>query len=205
MTFLTEKNVSYEMVNVVPLGDPDPDYLKISPLGKVPLLEVDGRYLPDSLAACTYIEDVVAEPSLFPSDPWDKAWMLWLCDYLATGLFSRVEVPIFINRFINPHFLQKQADDDAIAAALAQMPGVFDYLEQQLDGRDFLVTDSLTLADLTAGSIFLNLRHGGEEVDGSRWPRLAAYVSRIHARPSFAAIIDTERQALGSLSPVFAD
>ncbi|MGD1934693.1 MAG: glutathione S-transferase family protein [Candidatus Phaeomarinobacter sp.] len=204
ITFLVEKDLAYELVNVVPLGEPDPDYLKISPLGKVPLLEVDGRYLPDSLSACTYLEDIRPDPALLPSDPWNKAWMLWLCDYLGSGFFSRVEVPIFINRFINPNFLQQETDHDAVADALAQMPGFYDYLEQQIGGREFLASDTLTLTDLTAGSIFLNMRHGGEEVDSSRWPELAAYVTRMHARPSFQHILESERQALGTLSPVFA-
>ena len=40
--FCEEKGIEYDIVNVVPLGEPDPEFLKISPLGKVPVLEIDG-------------------------------------------------------------------------------------------------------------------------------------------------------------------
>jgi glutathione S-transferase len=45
------------------------------------------------------------------------------------------------------------------------------------------------------GSIFVNFGHAGEKVDAKRWPRLAAYLERIHARPSFKALIEEERLA----------
>ena len=88
VAFIEEKGLDYEIITVVPLGDPDPDFLKISPLGKVPVLEFNGRFLPDSLAACTLLETEAPEPRLFPETGWDRAWMLWLCDYLSTALFD---------------------------------------------------------------------------------------------------------------------
>ncbi|MEO0441547.1 MAG: glutathione S-transferase domain-containing protein [Pseudomonadota bacterium] len=95
--------------------------------------------------------------------------MHWLCDYLGTGLFSKVEAPLFIHRFVNPVLLQKESDQAAIDAALGLLPQHFDYLESQLDGdKPFLVGDSMTLADVTAGSIFINMRHAGEEVSAEK-------------------------------------
>ncbi len=206
LAFCEEKGIGYDIVNVVPLGDPDPEFLKISPLGKVPVLEVDGRYLPDSLAGCAYIEGEVADPPLFPTDSWDLGWMHWLCDYLGTGLFSKVEAPLFIHRFVNPVLLQKESDQAAIDQALDLLPRHFDYLEGQLEGdKPFLLGETMTLADVTAGSIFLNMRHAGEEVSADKWPALAAYVARIHARPSFERIIEREQEAVGAVSPIFAD
>jgi len=38
----------------------------------------------------------------------------------------------------------------------------------------------------------VNLRPTGGSVDAARWPKLAAYALRIHARPSFAACIEDE-------------
>jgi glutathione S-transferase len=38
----------------------------------------------------------------------------------------------------------------------------------------------------------VTFRHCGESVDASRWPNLAAYVKRIHERPSFKAMLDEE-------------
>ncbi|MEM9724159.1 MAG: glutathione S-transferase family protein [Pseudomonadota bacterium] len=201
---LEEKDLAYELIPVVPLGEPDPEFLKISPLGKVPVLEVDGRFLPDSLAGCAFLEDLAPSPALFPDDSWDRAWMLWLCDFLGAGLFSKVEAPLFVQRVINPNFLKKEADAGVIAAALDALPRHFDYLEGQLGDGAFLVGEQLSLADLTAGSVFMNMRHADAPVDAATWPRLASYVDRLHARASFQRILEIERGALGAISPVFA-
>ncbi len=205
VAFIEEKQLDYEIVTVIPLGDPDPDFLKISPLGKVPVLEHNGRFLPDSFAACTLLESDVPEPSLFPDEGWDEAWMLWLCDYLATALFSKVEAPLFIQQFINPTFQKTDPDPEIVAAAHNAKPQVFDYLESQLiSGRPFLLGDQCTLADLTAASIFVNYFHAGESIDAARWPNLSDYVQRLHMRPSFERIFEQERALVGTASPLFA-
>ncbi|MEM9178289.1 MAG: glutathione S-transferase family protein [Pseudomonadota bacterium] len=205
VAFIEEKQLDYELVSVVPLGEPDPDFLKISPLGKVPVLEFNGRFLPDSLAACTLLEAEAPDPALIPKTGWDHAWMLWLCDYLSTAFFSKVEAPLFIQKFINPNFQNTEPDQAVIDAALAYMPQVFDYLEAQLrSGVPFLLGDTLSLVDLTAGSIFVNFRHAGETVDPARWPNLADYVDRMHSRPSFERILEIEKSTVGTRSPIFA-
>jgi hypothetical protein len=42
----------------------------------------------------------------------------------------------------------------------------------------------------------VNLMHGSERVEASRWPKLAAYLDAVHARPSFKALIGEETKAL---------
>ncbi len=205
MAVLEEKALAYELVNVTPLGTPDPEFLKISPLGKVPVLEVDGRYMPDSLAAAVYLDGVIETPRLFPEDAWQRGWMLWLCDFLGTGVFAKVEAPLFIQRFVNPNMRGTAPDAAIVQAALDQMAYHFDYLEAQLDGaKPFLLGDALSLVDLTAASIFINMLHAGEPVDATRWPKLAAYIDRLLERPSLQTLLTRERQAVGARSPLFA-
>ena len=122
VAFIEEKQLDYEIVTVIPLGEPDPDFLKISPLGKVPVLEVNGRFLPDSFAASTLLVSEIPEPPLFPKVGWDEAWMLWFCDYLATALFSKVEAPLFMQKFINPKFQKIEPDLEIVAAAQREGP-----------------------------------------------------------------------------------
>ncbi|MEM9741645.1 MAG: glutathione S-transferase family protein [Pseudomonadota bacterium] len=201
-----EKGIEYDIVNVVPFGDPDPEFLKVSPLGKVPVLEFEGKHLPDSLAASVFLESLAAAPQLFPIDGWQRAWMLWLCDYLTTGLFAKVEVPLFIQRFVNPNFFQKGTDQAVVDRALGLLPQHFDYLEGQLSpNKAFLASDAISLADLTAGSIFVNMRHAREPVNAERWPLLSAYVERLHARPSFTKVLERESTTVGRISPLFAE
>ena len=202
---IEEKGAEYELVNVVPLGDPDPEFLKISPLGKIPVLEANGQFLPDSLAACNLLDSMHPSPLLFPADAWKRSWMLWLCDFLATGVFSKVEAPLFIQRFINPNFRSEEPDQSIVQAALDAIPYHFNYLEEQLrnTGGPYFLGEEISLADITAGSIFVNFKHAGEDIDPQNWPLLSAHVERTHNRPSFQKILEIEREAVGSISPLF--
>ena len=51
---------------------------RVNANGRIPVLEVDGRMLPESSAACFYLADGSA---LVPADRWDRAdmlrWMFW--------------------------------------------------------------------------------------------------------------------------------
>lgn len=199
-----EKGLPYDQINVNPLGEPDPEFLKISPLGKIPVLEVDGRFMPDSLAACTFLESAAPNPALLPEDGWDQGWMHWLCDYLGTGVFSRVEVPIFFNRFVKPNFINQEPNQAEIDAGLALIPRYFGYLEQQLShGKPYFLGEQLTLADLTSGAVFINFAHGGVRVDQAVYPHLAAHVERLFARRSFQTILEREKAVFGQISPLF--
>jgi glutathione S-transferase len=46
------------------------------------------------------------------------------------------------------------------------------------------------------GSILVNYRHGKGEIDARRWPKLAAYVERIHSRPSFKGLIEEDQRGI---------
>jgi glutathione S-transferase len=54
----------------------------------------------------------------------------------------------------------------------------------------------LTLADIAVASPFVNLDYVGASPDPARFPRLAAYLEAILARPSFASWISRERAFL---------
>ena len=74
-----------------------------------------------------------------------------------------------------------------------KLPPLFDHLEHEVSGKDYLVGGSFSIADISIGTMFVNFDHAGEKLDTKRWPKLAAYVERIHARPSFKAMLDEER------------
>jgi len=74
---LDEKGVAFERTTI-DLSD-KPDWFRaISPLGKVPLLRVDGEVLFESAAICEYLDETAA-PRLHPEDPLERAkhraWM----------------------------------------------------------------------------------------------------------------------------------
>ena len=85
-----------------------------------------------------------------------------------------------------------------IAKPPPALPPLLAYLERVIPDSGFLVGGALTLADLAVASPFVNLAHAGHVLDAVAWPRTAAYVGAILARPSFARMIATERKALAA-------
>jgi glutathione S-transferase len=100
---------------------------------------------------------------------------------------------MFFNRVVAPMFMGRAGDMEiADRAEREQLPPMLDYLEKQVpEAGGFLVEDRITLADIAVASPFVNLIHH-LKIDLSRWPRTAAYMAAIHARPSLTKWIDKE-------------
>lgn len=69
---LTEKGVPFERTYIDLANKPD-WFKAISPLGKVPLLQVGEETLFESAVICEYLEDTTPEPRLHPADPLTRA------------------------------------------------------------------------------------------------------------------------------------
>jgi glutathione S-transferase len=188
---LTEKGIDYDLIPVMPFGERD-EYKKMSPLGKIPCYQEGDFTLPDSSAIIAYLERKQPKPSLYPSDAHEFGRALWYEEYADTKLAEVCTVP-FVERYINAKFMGKEANEARIKENMTEKaPPVFDYLESELEGREYLAGGQFSVADIATASFFVNMRHGGEVVDASRWPNLAAYLERIHGRPSYKAIIEEE-------------
>src|SRR5260370_32018255 len=74
--FLAEKgisNVPFEQVNLATADNRKPEFLKINPMGGIPVLELDdGTHIAESVAICRYFEDLKPEPRLMAVDAKDK-------------------------------------------------------------------------------------------------------------------------------------
>jgi glutathione S-transferase len=195
---LAEKGVSYELEPVFPVNV-SAEYRQISPLGKIPAYRDGERTLADSSVICAYIERVHPHPRLYPSDPYEQARALWFEEYGDTALSALLTGTIFFNRIVAPRFLGRSADAAAVQKAVdEQLPPMFDYLEGQIGDRDSIAGDAFSIGDIGLATQFVNARYGGFTVDAKRWPKLAAYVGNIHARPSFKALIDEEAASFGA-------
>jgi glutathione S-transferase len=193
--FFAEKGIPYDHEPLIPFNV-SAEYKRKSPLGKIPCLEHDGRPLPDSSVICAYVERIHPQPALYPADPWDYARALWFEEYADGAVVANAMGPIFQERVLAKLF-NRPADEARFTEARDKVLPVYcDYLNEQIGDQQYLVSGRFTIADVATASPFVNMLHAGVTVDARRWPKLAAYVDRVHSRPSFKALIEEERAAL---------
>jgi glutathione S-transferase len=192
LAFAAEKGIDAES-SPLGLGSTDPDFLAASPFRKIPALR-DGDFgISDSSAIVAYMEAVKPEPNLIPTEPKARARTIWFDEYSDTILFA-CGGKMFFNRVVAPRFLGQPGDEEIAAKAeCEELPPLLDYLEGVIPPSGFLVEDRLTLADISVASPFVNFIHLGTMPDPARYPKLAAYLDAILARPSFAPWIAREK------------
>ena len=203
VAFAAEKGIAVE-VKPSGMGRGGPDFEEASPFRKMPALRDpgadDGRdfTISDSTAIVTYLEARHPEPNLIPTEARARARAIWYEEFGDTMVMA-AGGKMFFNRLVAPTFLKREGDHAvADAAERDELPPIMDYLERVApDAGGFLLEDRLTLADIAVASPFANLSYIGVEI--GRWPRAAAYVGSILARPSFANAIEQDRRFIASL------
>jgi len=192
---LAEKNLDYTLEQVNPFNPP-PEFLAISPLKRIPVLRdtdhAEPNTLPDSSIIIDYLEHKHPTPALYPADPFERARALWFEEYADSVLAQNIGRGLFFERFVK-RMMRGQPDESVCSKTLTDvLPPLFAHLEGEIGDRQFLAGGAFSIADLSVGSMLVNFAHCGEAVDAAKYPKLAAYTARIHARPSFKALIDEE-------------
>ncbi len=203
MVFGAEKGVELEL-QAAGMGRGSPEFMAASPFGKMPGFKDEDFLISDSSAIVAYLDAKYPEPNLIPTEPRARARTIWF-DELADTIMMAAGSAIFGERFVRPRVLKMECDHDAADAAERDlMPPILAYLEGAVPESGFLVEDRLTLADIAVASPLATLGCIGVTVDPGSYPRLAAWVASMHARPSFAAIIARDRatvEAMGGPVP----
>ncbi|MDJ0866793.1 MAG: glutathione S-transferase family protein [Myxococcota bacterium] len=197
---LAEKGLAYELEQVNPFAPPE-GFREISPLGRIPAFRDGDATLADSSVICAYLERRHPEPPLYPKDDLAYAHALWIEEYMDGGMVPVAGPKIFRPLVLAPLMTGQEPDEAAEQTAQAvvdeTLPEYWDYLEGQLGEAEFFVDDRLTIADISVASPHVNLRHAGVAPARARWPRLRGFLDRMHARPSFAALIEEETPIFG--------
>ncbi|RAI04246.1 glutathione S-transferase [Acuticoccus sediminis] len=157
------------------------EFLAKSPIGKVPLMELeDGRYLPESNAMLCYLG---AGTRFVPSDPYENARML---SWMFFEQYSH-EPNIAVRRslLVYPQ-LAARATPERLAATLEGGIKALDVMEGRLAGADWLVGDAPTLADVA----LFAYTHRADEAgfDLSRTPGIVRWIDRVAALPGYRAV-----------------
>ena len=180
---LEELGVAYENVPVNFVGEAQkPDFLRINPNGRIPALEDDGLILFESLAinlhlARKYDGGKALWPKSFEDQSRANQWSIWAMTETEPHVLEIVR-----NRAFLPEPQRNEAQAQTAERALAKPLGV---LEGVLRGREYLLGDAFTVADLNVSSVLaLAPTFGRVKLDAT--PNVAGWHTRCTGRPAFA-------------------
>ncbi|MEM5448464.1 MULTISPECIES: glutathione S-transferase family protein [Paraburkholderia] len=187
---LKEVDADFEFISVNLLAGEHkrPEYLRINPAGKVPVLIDGDRVIPESAAIVLYLADKYPEKALLPADLDERAqayrWTLFAVTELEQPLWR-----ITRHSFLYPPEKRSPADIELAREDFSSMAAV---LERHLEGREFIVGNKLSVADC----VTVYLMDWANEVQLlESFPRLQAYLERLYARPEAPQRIAEARKA----------
>ncbi len=157
-----------------------PDFLdRINPNGRIPVLEVDGRFIPESNAACYYLAE---DSALIPRERFDHADML---HWLFFEQYSH-EPNIATLRFWI-HYLGNQNLSEAqrlqIAGKMQAGNAALKLMNDHLSGRSWFVGNSVSLADIC---LFAYTHVAGDaDFNLFLYPRIVEWMERVKGEPRF--------------------
>jgi glutathione S-transferase len=183
---LTELGLPFEAVKVdtdAGTTEDGSDYRVVNPKGYVPALEiVPGTVITENPAILQYLADQVPQAGLAP----------------IAGNIARVRLQEWLSftsselhKAFSPWFSGRPMKGEEKSRAEANLERRIGDVEQGLsDGRPFILGETFTVAD---AYLFVVLSWSGFiGVDLARWPKVAAYTTRIAARPAVRAALAAE-------------
>jgi glutathione S-transferase len=153
-----------------------PELKKIHPLGKSPLLEVDGELIQESGAIAQYLCERYGQGRFLPA-PGSRESLLHLqwMHFAEGSVMTPVLLRLYVNRLGDAGKpLHPRIDE--------QLTSYFDYMESQLRPSGHYVGDDWSAADVM---LSFPAELATMQPEAARWPKLKDFVDRIHARPAW--------------------
>jgi glutathione S-transferase len=185
---LEEKGAPYRLAPLAPGSLRTPEHLARHPFGRVPVLEHDGFMLYETQAILRYLDRVLPQPALTPSDTRRAARMDQVMNVNDWYLFHGVGNVIIFHRVIAPRVMGLAPDEAAIEAAMPKARTVFEELARLLGEQRYFAGDAVSLADLMiapAVELFTQIQEWSAL--GEPHPNLVAWFARMQERPSMQA------------------
>jgi len=179
------KDVDYEAVpiNLIEGDQRAERYRARNPQGLVPLLEIDGQALTQSLAICDYLDARHPEPPLVPHDAAERAHVLALALAVACDIHPLNNLRV-LKYLSGPLDQPQEARDGWYRHWIAKGFAALEALAAPRAGR-FLFGDAPTLADICLVPQMYNARRFGVPLDD--YPTLVRADAAAAAHPAFAA------------------
>ena len=164
-----------------------PEFLVLSPAGRVPAIEIEGERMFETAAITEYLCERLSPDRLgrSPGSPDRAAWLVWthFAETVSQHVANLTQQHLMLREdwMRSPMVMQLEAKRlakcyDAIEARLAA----------PLEGRDYLLTSGFSAADISVGQAVYMARHFAR-LDNH--PLVAAWFARLAERPGFRSAL----------------
>jgi len=181
---LHEKGLPYTRITLV-LANKDqkrPEFLKLNPYGKVPVIDDGGHVLFESCIINEYLDEKYPNPPLMPKNVYLRGRGRVLIDYALNYMHE----PYWALRgeMLKP---AGKRDQMIISEKHRSLRDLLQYLESALGNQPYFLGD-LSLTDIAIVPRALRMESYGA-LPAPSLPRLGAWLQRMKSRPSVKAIL----------------
>lgn len=192
--FIAEKNADAKVLEIEEVSleggmHRQPEHLRRSPFGKVPVLEIDeDTFINESLAIAEYLEECCPTPPLFGRTRLERARIREL---------ERVaELRVFypLGRYVQATVTQVASYPEPGIAAhfLSQIPAGLSFIDRQLQSDSkFVAGDQPTMADCTLAAILEFARAKNVQMLAN-YPAVAKWFDRYRVRHAVKAVFEPQ-------------
>ena len=184
--FAHEKDIDLELVNcdMLKREHKTPEFLKKSPSGKIPVLELeDGRCISESIAICRYLESIVPEPNLFGEDSFEISYIESRNRHIELELWTQIGISWVNGPIVGSMGLFEQIPD-AKKASDSNVEVYYKRLDREFSSSEYVAGSRYTVADITLlsaidfASSMVDLKPSENLKNLNRWHE------KINSRPS---------------------
>jgi len=188
---LTEAGAEFEArpLNFGTAQNKSPDFMKLNPKHKVPLLVADGRTLTESTAIQMWIARTFPEANLLPTDPWGELQAISIHSWCSSGIHP------YLSRINSPPRVcdAPGADDNVVGHAREYLAETFELADHMLAGKDYFF-DQFMSPD--AHFYWCCRRATQFGIDLTGYKNCWAHFQRMQRRPSTQKLLAFEKEVL---------
>lgn len=153
------------------------EHLQRNPFGQVPVLDDDGLIVRDSQAILVYLAKRYGGEKWWPDDAYPLA-------QIAAWLSTAANEIFYGPALLRVHHKFGRSIDTAKSQQIAEK--VLDIIDRHLQNQDWLVGDSVSIADIAVYPYLALAPEGG--LDIAAYPNIIAWFQRLRALPGYVAM-----------------